>query len=82
MRAYQGALVRVQKGLETITSGNRKVDQNQESLLLSCMACALTELMANRSMESASRHLHGVGQLIKKCGIASLESPQHAHDIP
>jgi hypothetical protein len=44
------------------------------------MACALTELMANRSMESASRRLHDIGRLIEKCGIASLES-RHTHTL-
>ena len=80
MRAYQRALVRVQKGFLKITSGNRKLDPSEEYLPLSCMACALTEFMANRSMESASRHLHGIDRLIEKCGIASLESP-HMHTL-
>jgi len=71
MRAYQRALVRVQKGLLKITPGNRKLDLSEEYLPLSCMACALTELMANRLMESASWRLHDIGRLIEKCGIAS-----------
>ena len=69
MRAYQRALVRVQKGLLKITSGNRKLDPSEEYLPLSCMACALTELMANRLMESASWRLHDIG---RTCTLYSM----------
>jgi hypothetical protein len=75
MHAYQRALVRVQNGLALILSGSGNSDASLEFLPLSCMACTLTELLANRSIESASRHLDGICLLIEKCGIASLESP-------
>ena len=74
MSAYQRALIRVQKGLFNILSGTGKPDASQEFLPLSCLACALTELMANRSMESTLRHLDGIGLLIEKCGVTSLAS--------
>jgi hypothetical protein len=75
MHAYQRALIRVQKGLSLILSGSDSPDASQDFLPLSCMACTLTELLANRSIESASRHLDGIALLIEKCGIVSLESP-------
>jgi hypothetical protein len=74
LRVYQRALIRVQKGLSLILSGSDSPDASQDFLPLSCMACTLTELLANRSIESASRHLDGIALLIEKCGIASLES--------
>jgi len=75
MRTYQRALVHVQKGLLKITSGNHKLDPSEEYLPLSCMPCALTELMANRSMESASRHLHGIGRLIESAALQAWNHP-------
>lgn len=75
MRAYQRALVRVQNGLSVILSGSDKPDASQDFLPLSCMACTFTELLVNRSIESATRHLNGIGLLIEKCGVTSLQSP-------
>ena len=74
MRAYQKALSRVQKGLLDVLSGSGKADASQEFLPMSCLACTLTELMANRSMENSSRHLDGIALLLEKYGIARLES--------
>ena len=74
MRAYQKALSRVQKGLLEVLSGIGKGDANQEFLPMSCLACTLTELMANRSMENSSGHMDGIALLLEKYGIARLES--------
>jgi hypothetical protein len=66
MRAYQRALIRVQNGLSSILSGSDNPDASQDFLPLSCMACTLTKLLFNRSIESASWHLDGIALLIKK----------------
>ena len=74
MRVYQRALVRVQKGLSAILSGSGISDASRELLPMSCLACTMTELIANRSIESASRHMGGIAMLIETNGIANLES--------
>lgn len=76
LRAYQRALTRVQTGVAVVLAGNATSTEMSTGFLpLSCLACAMTEFMANRSVASFSRHLDGIALLIQHIGPAGLEHP-------
>lgn len=74
LRTYQRALTRVQKEISAFHCGDAVDSEvNPGFLPLSCLACALTELMANKSMKSFSNHLDGIAMIIQRSGPTSLD---------
>ena len=74
LRAYQRALIRIQNGVAVVLAGNAASSEMYRGWLpLSCMACALTEFMASRSVTNFKRHLEGIALLIQQDGPKGLE---------
>ena len=76
LRAYQRALGSVSQGLSatalTRKGSNTFADLKQAFLGLACLACAITEIMANKSVSSFLKHLSGIGLLIQQSGPETI----------
>ncbi|KAF4628392.1 hypothetical protein G7Y89_g9753 [Cudoniella acicularis] len=70
LRHYSKALRRLQVELG---KGNR--GQSEKELnLITCLACASYEMIANQSVNSFTQHLRGFGALLQGIGVHSLSS--------